>query len=272
MIVKNIGSTKKFFQFGRGVRGRELAAGEQTFIPDSEVALNKAQEYAASGDLAIVGGPAVTTVLTPASIPASLPVTLQATPSDGDTITVDGVVFTFRTTDDNAATTAAIGASAATAATAMAAKIAAYSGGGFAMTAQAGTTIAGDQAIILYSKRPGVKGNGAYNAENSTGHTVTVVGSNITRTIAAPAGGRDSQTVKVVTFKDTLAGGFTSPYQVFTGFEEIVNIQLTVLTAAGAPKAITDTVITQGGTVQIVAAGATNLAATDSVHLTITGK
>lgn len=272
MIVKNIGSSAKYFQFGPRVRGFTLEAGAQRFVPDSEVALEFAQKYVTSGDMAIVGGPSITTVLTPAAIPASLPITLQGQPSAADTVTIDGVVFTFKAADDGSATTVEIGADVAASAAALAEKVNAYTGVGFEMRAQAGVTIGADEAVVLYSKRPGTLGDGAFDEAAKTGHTVTVSGTNLTKAITNPAGGRDSKTVKVVTFKDTLAGGFTLPYQVFTGFSEIVNVQLTVLTSAGAPKTITDTLTTENGVVQITSAGAEHLEATDDVHLTVTGR
>lgn len=269
MIVKNIGSSAKYFQFGPRVRGFTLEAGAQRFVPDSEVALEFAQKYVTSGDMAIVGGPSITTVLTPAAIPASLPITLQGQPSAADTVTIDGVVFTFKAADDGSATTVEIGADVAASAAALAEKVNAYTGVGFEMRAQAGVTIGADEAVVLYSKRPGTLGDGAFDEAAKTGHTVTVSGTNLAKAITNPAGGRDSKTVKVVTFKDTFEG---YPYQVFTGFSEIVNVQLTVLTAAGASKAITDTLAAENGVIQIVSAGSINLAATDVIHLTVTGR
>lgn len=279
MIVKNTSGAKRYFHFGKNVRGFSLEDGAQKFVPDSEVALQFAQKYEAEGLLDIIGASAITSVLSPVAVPASFPITATSNTLANHKVKIDDVEFEFKAADDGLPTTVEIGSDAEESLKNFTNKVNSYSSiPALNMTADVGAlesggiTIGGDQAAVLYSKRPGTFGNGATDVAAGTGHTITLTGANLADALSLtnPAGGADSASRKVVAHQATVSGT-PDPYVVFTGLKSITNLHVQVRSAAGAAKAITSLVTTEGGVIKVVSDGATNLADTDVIDIIAVG-
>ena len=273
MIVKNTTNESRYYTFGKQVRGFTLKAGAQRFIPDSEIALNAATAYAEQGILAIIGGPNVTTVYTPAAVPASASVEFSGNAANGNTVTIDGIVFTFRTADDGDPRTVELKGSAAATAQEFLDVVNAYKGTiALNVFGESEPFVVGsDTLALLYSKRPGTLGNGALDTEAGTGHTVEAVGDNLAMS-GAFSGGTNSTSSRIVTYETTV-DGTPATLQVATGLRDVRSLFLNVRTSAGVPKTLDSEITIHGGTILITDDnGSSALANNDVVNILAIGE